>query len=87
MANSNSAKKRARQADKNHVRNISARSMMRTYIKRVYSAIEAGDKLTAELAYQVAAPIIDRVAGKGLVHINKAARTKSRLNNSIRAMA
>ncbi len=87
MANSSSAKKRVRQANKNRTNNVSARSMMRSYIKRVHSAIAAGDKITAEIAYLLAIPIIDRVAGKGLIHANNAARTKSRLNNSIRAMA
>ena len=61
--------------------------MMRTYIKRVVAAVEAGDKTTAEAAYKAACPVIDRVAGKGLIHANKAARVKSRMNNNIRAMA
>ena len=61
--------------------------MMRTYIKRVAAAIDSGDKAAAETAYKVACPIIDRVAGKGLIHANKAARTKSRMNDNIRAMA
>ena len=87
MANTASAKKRARQAEGNRARNVGVRSMMRTYIKRVYSAIETGDKAAAEAAYKVATPVIDRVAGKGLIHANKAARTKSRMNNNIRSMA
>ncbi len=61
--------------------------MMRTYIKRVVSAIDAGDKAAAETAYKAACPVIDRVAGKGLIHANKAARTKSRMNTNIRSMA
>ena len=60
--------------------------MMRTYIKKVYSAIDAGDKATAETAYKEACPIIDRMSGKGLIHSNKAARHKSRMNRNIRAM-
>ena len=87
MANTASAKKRARQAENNRARNVGVRSMMRTYIKRVYYAVEAGDKTAAEAAYKVAAPMIDRVAGKGLIHMNKAARVKSRMNNNIRSMA
>lgn len=86
MANSSSAKKRARQLENNRPRNVSARSLMRTYIKRVHAAIASGDKLTAEIAYQVAVPIIDKISGKGLIHPNKAARTKQRLNNNIRSM-
>jgi len=61
--------------------------MMRTYIKRVVAAIDAGDKAAAETAYKEACPVIDRVAGKGLIHANRAARTKSRMNTNIRAMA
>ena len=87
MANSASAKKRAKQSEIHRTRNVSARSMMRTHIKRVYYAIEAGDKAAAETAYKAAAPVIDRVAGKGLIHANKAARHKSRMNNNIRSMA
>ena len=61
--------------------------MMRTCIKKVYYAIEAGDKAAAETAYKEALPVIDRVAGKGLIHANKASRHKSRMNNNIRSMA
>ncbi len=61
--------------------------MMRTCIKKVYYAIEAGDKAAAESAYKEAVPVIDRVSGKGLIHANKAARHKSRMNNNIRSMA
>ena len=61
--------------------------MMRTYIKRVYYAIESGDKAAAAAAYKLASPMIDRVAGKGLIHANKAARTKRRMNSNIRSMA
>jgi small subunit ribosomal protein S20 len=86
VANSPSAKKRARQAVVRRTRNVGERSMMRTYIKKVYSAIDAGDKTSAEAAYKEACPIIDRMSGKGLIHTNKAARHKSRMNNNIRAM-
>ena len=87
MANTASAKKRARQAEIHRSRNVGVRSMMRTYIKRVAAAIESGDKSAAEEAYKIACPVIDRVAGKGLIHANKAARAKSRMNNNIRSMA
>ena len=86
MANSASAKKRARQAVVRRTRNVGDRSMMRTCIKKVYYAIEAGDKSAAEEAYKVACPVIDRIAGKGLIHMNKAARHKSRMNSNIRGM-
>jgi small subunit ribosomal protein S20 len=63
------------------------RSMMRTHIKKVLRAVEAGDKSAAEAAYKAAVPTIDRVADKQMIHKNKAARHKSRLNARIRAMA
>lgn len=87
MANIASAKKRARQAEKHRQHNASMRSMVRTYIKKVYAAITAGDKKGAEEAFQAAVPVIDRMANKGLLHKNKAARHKSRLNNHIKQLA
>ena len=59
---------------------------MRTSIKKVLKAIEAGDKDAAKKAYDEAVPVIDRAAGKGLMHANKAARHKSRLNQHIRSL-
>ena len=86
MANSPQAKKRARQAIKRRARNVGMASMYRTFIKKVVYAIESGDKSAAEAAYKTAVPVIDRICGKGLVHANKAARHKSRLNARVRAM-
>ncbi len=86
MANSKQAKKRARQAEKRHLQNASQRSQMRTHIKKVEKSIAAGDKEAAQKAYQLAVPEIDRAADKGMMHKNKAARHKSRLNTHIRAM-
>ena len=63
------------------------RSMMRTYVKKVISAIQSGDKEAAEAAYKAAMPVVDRMAGEGIIHKNKAARHKQRLNAHIRAMA
>ena len=60
---------------------------MRTHVKKVIKAIESGDKEAASNAYKAAVPQIDRAAGKGLIHPNKAARHKSRLNAHIKAMA
>ena len=86
MANTKQAKKRARQAENNRQHNASMRSMMRTHIKKVLKAVAGGDKAEAEAAYKAAVPVIDRMADKGLVHKNKAARHKSRLNNHVREM-
>ena len=86
MANTKQAKKRVRQAEKSRQHNASYRSMMRTYIKRVVTAIEAGEADKADAAYKVALPIIDRMATRGFIHKNKAARHKSRLLARIRKL-
>ncbi len=61
--------------------------MTRTYIKKVVNAVQSGDKAAAETAYKQAVPVIDRMADKGILHKNKAARHKSRLNAQIKAMS
>ena len=86
MANIASAKKRARQNEKLRLHNASQRSMLRTHIKKVISAIEAKDKETAQNAYTAAVPVIDAMVSKGIVHKNKAARQKSRLNSHVKAL-
>ena len=86
MANSAQARKRARQSETRRGRNAGRRSMMRTYIKRVVSAIESGNKETATSAYQQMVTVIDKTSNKGLIHQNKAARYKSRLNAQIKAL-
>ena len=87
MANSPQAKKRARQNEKARVHNASLRSMVRTYIKKVLAAIDAGNADEAKAAYAAAVPVIDRMADKGIIHKNKAARHKSRLNAQVKALA
>jgi small subunit ribosomal protein S20 len=87
VANTPSAKKRAKQAEKRRSHNASQRSMVRTYIKNVIKAIEAKDVALATTAYTLAVPVIDRMADKGIIHKNKAARHKSRLNGHIKALS
>lgn len=86
MANTAQARKRVRQAERNRQRNASQRSEMRTSIKKVLSAIDGGDKELASSAFKQAVPLIDKAAGRGLIHKNKAARHKRRLNQHIREM-
>jgi small subunit ribosomal protein S20 len=86
LANTAQAKKRARQAEKHREHNASLRSMVRTYLKKTYAAVEAGDKSAAESSFQAAIPVIDRMADKGLLHKNKAARHKSRLSAHIKKL-
>ena len=86
MANSPQAKKRAKQAERRRIQNASYRSKVRTFIKNTLKAIETGDKEQASSALTLAIPVIDSMAGKGIIHKNKAARTISRLNTQIKAM-
>jgi len=87
MANTAQAKKRARQAEKNRIRNTGQRSNLRTFIKRLLAAVESGNKEQAQSAFKAVVPVIDSAVTKGLLHKNKAARNKSRLNAKIRTMA
>ena len=60
--------------------------MVRTYIKKVDAAIAGGDQSAASNAYSEAVPVIDSMAEKGIIHKNKAARHKSRLNAAVKGM-
>ena len=86
MANIKSARKRARQADKRRLQNTGQRTMLRTTVKKVVTAISTGKKDAAVEAYKTAVPVIDRMANKGIIHANKAARHKSRLSARIKAL-
>ncbi|BBN60307.1 30S ribosomal protein S20 [Hydrogenovibrio marinus] len=87
MANSAQARKRARQAEAHRQHNASMRSAMRTTVKKVLHAVEAGDKDAATAAFRVAQSSLDGMARKGIIAKNKASRSKSRLNARIKAMA
>jgi small subunit ribosomal protein S20 len=87
MANTAQARKRARQAIKLNKHNSSLRSMLRTSIKRVRQAIDAGDQAAANTVLRSTTSIIDRVADKKIIHKNKAARHKSRLSAAVKSMA
>ena len=86
MANSPQAKKRSKQNERRRRHNSSQRSMVRTYLKRVDAAIEGGNIKYASEAFSAAVPVIDRMADKGVIHKNKAARHKSRLNAKVKAL-
>ena len=86
MANIKSARKRARQAVKRRDHNFSLRTAARSAIKTVQKAIQAGDKKAAVAALASSQAVIDRVAAKGVLHKNVAARHKSRLAHAIKAM-
>ncbi len=79
MANSKSAEKRIRVAERKRARNKPLRSAAKTYEKRAETAIAAGDAETAVNEVRLAISQLDKVAGKGVIHPNNAARRKSRL--------
>lgn len=87
MANIKSAKKRAIQAEQHRQHNASMRSMLRTTVKKTVAAIESKNKEAAVTAYAEMQKVVDRYADKGIIHKNKAARHKSRLNARIKALS
>ena len=86
MANIKSAIKRARQNPKRRKHNASRRSTMRTSVKNLLKAIEAGDVDASKSGMIKAQSILDNAASKGLIHKNKASRTKSRLSAQVKKL-
>lgn len=86
MPNSESAKKRLRQNEAARLRNRSRRSALRTQIKKVRTAIAAGDVALSEAEFKTASKRIDKAASANLLHDNAAARTKSRLSKAIKKL-
>jgi small subunit ribosomal protein S20 len=87
MANSNQARKRARQAINRREINFALRTEFRSAIKKVLKTIGTGDKAAAQAEFKNTQSTLDRIARKGIFHKNKAARHKSRLSAKIKAMA
>ena len=87
MANSPQARKRAKQNTVRRLANHSQRSAVRTAVKKLDAAIEAGDQAAAQAAYIASVSKIDKATVKGLHHKNRAARLKSRLNRRVKDMA
>jgi len=86
MANTAQARKRARQNDSQRLHNASLKSTLRTAIKKIANAILSGDKKVAKKTFDENVPIIDRIADKKIIHKNKAARHKSKLNSALKSM-
>lgn len=84
MANIKSAKKRIITSEKRRKRNVSNRSMLRTFIKKVNVAISTGNREKALQSFKIMQPIIDRQVSKKIIHKNKAARHKARLSLKIK---
>ncbi len=87
MANNKSAEKRIRVAERRRLRNRPYRTAARTFVKKAEVAIRAGDATVAATAVGDAISMLDRVAGKGIIHKNNAARRKSRLMAKFNRMA
>ncbi len=85
MANIKSQIKRNRQNELRRVRNKSARSALRTRVKRFLEATEQDDRDTADRLYREAAKALDQAAAKGVIHKNAAANKKSRLARRLSA--
>ena len=86
MANTSSAKKRVRRDERKTATNISRRSRIRTFIKRVETAIETGDKDAANAALKSAQPELMCGVTRGVVNKNAASRKISRLSRRIKAI-
>lgn len=86
MPNSASARKRLRQDQARRLHNRSAKASVRTQLKKVRKAIDAGEVENSEKEFQVAAKKLDQAAAKNLIHANAAARTKARLTKAIKAV-
>lgn len=87
MANTASARKRIRQNERRAERNQARKSRMRTFIKKVETALAGGDKAVAVEALRLAQPELQRAVGKGVVHKNTVARKISRLSARVKALA
>ena len=85
MAHSLSAKKRVRQNLKRRARNRARKEMIKDQVKAFSSAVVHGDFAKAETELRKVAQRLDRVAGKGTIHKNTAARKRSRLTKQLNA--
>lgn len=86
MANHKSAKKRIRRNERRAVINGDRMSRIRTFIKKVVTAVDGGDAAQAETALKAAQPEIYRGVAKGIMHKKTAARKMSRLSARVKAL-
>jgi len=87
MANHKSAEKRTRQANRRNEANRRNRSQLRTEIKKLRSAVEAGNQDEAKALLTATVSLIDKSIQKGILHKNAAARHKSRLTSGVNGMS
>lgn len=84
MPTTKSAKKRLRQSEEQRLRNRSTKSALRTQIRKVLTAVQAADVAKANDEFRLAAQRLDKAAAKGVIHVNRASRLKSRLQHAIK---
>ena len=87
MPHHKSAEKRLRQTEKRTAINRARMSRVRTFVKKVESAIATGDKAAAQSAFRLAQPELHRATTKGVLHKNTVARKLSRLSARIKAIS
>jgi small subunit ribosomal protein S20 len=86
MANHFSALKRARQTETKTARNRANKSRLRSALRGLREAIEAGDKGAAQKAYSATVSVVDKGVQKGVLHKNTASRYKARLSARVKAV-
>lgn len=86
MPNIKSAEKRVRLAQIREAKNKSARSLMRTNLKKFEAAVSAGNRDEADSAYRVAVKTVDQAVTKGILHKNNAAHKKSKMTTKLSAI-
>jgi len=86
LANTKQAEKRSKQSEKHRVRNVSKKSRMRTFIKKMIKALVDGNLKIAKERFIDVQSILDKYSLKGIIHKNKAARHKSRLNLKLKTL-
>jgi len=83
MPQSNSAKKTVRKNEEQRMANKAVKSSMRSQVKKVRDAIDAGDKDKAQAEMKLAVTKMDKAAKTNIIHKNQAARRKSRLQKAV----
>lgn len=86
MANTPQAKKRIRRNDRRSEINTARKSRIRTFVKQVETACEAGDKEAATVALKQAQPELARGVARGVMHKNTASRKMSRLSKRVASL-
>lgn len=87
MANHKSALKRNRQSQVRRLRNRASKSQMKTVVKEVLEAVTQQSMEKAQDALKSAIQVIDKIAGKGIIHRNTASRRISRLTRKVNSLA